>query len=171
MHYCIGVEPVIILSKRVREVNIQKWLRVAEDTWPPYTPKMYTPLVLIQHLGHRNLKQSTAMGEFVEQGYIVTNVLSKLKHPKLDNHEPLQEALDTRKVTKDVAVETSDNPERRKIDEFTQFLQDHECLSNLCYVVPLNICMLEVYTTASWKKLFTVIRLPAISCSTPDKGD
>ena len=30
---------------------------------------------------------------------------------------------------------------------------------------------LEMDTTASWKKLFTVIELPAVSCSAPDKGD
>ena len=26
-------------------------------------------------------------------------------------------------------------------------------------------------TTASWRKLFTVIESPAVSCSAPDKGD
>ena len=30
---------------------------------------------------------------------------------------------------------------------------------------------LEVDTTASWRKLFTVIESPAVSCSAPDKGD
>ena len=30
---------------------------------------------------------------------------------------------------------------------------------------------LQVDTTASWKKLFTVIESPAVSCSAPDKGD
>ena len=32
--------------------------------------KAFTPLVLIQHQGYRNLKQSTAMAKFVEQGHI-----------------------------------------------------------------------------------------------------
>ena len=30
---------------------------------------------------------------------------------------------------------------------------------------------LEMDTTASWRKLFTVIESPAVSCSAPDKGD
>ena len=30
---------------------------------------------------------------------------------------------------------------------------------------------LQVDTTASWGKLFTVIESPAVSCSAPDKGD
>ena len=30
---------------------------------------------------------------------------------------------------------------------------------------------LEMDTTASWSKLFTVIESPAVSCSAPDKGD
>ena len=30
---------------------------------------------------------------------------------------------------------------------------------------------LQVDTTASWRKLFTVIESPAVSYSTPDKGD
>ena len=30
---------------------------------------------------------------------------------------------------------------------------------------------LEMDTTASWRKLFTVIESPAVSCSPPDKGD
>ena len=30
---------------------------------------------------------------------------------------------------------------------------------------------LQVDTTASWSKLFTVIESPAVSCSAPDKGD
>ena len=30
---------------------------------------------------------------------------------------------------------------------------------------------LQVDATASWEKLFTAIESPAVSCSTPDKGD
>ena len=30
---------------------------------------------------------------------------------------------------------------------------------------------LQVDTTTSWRKLFTVIESPAVSCSAPDKGD
>ena len=115
----IGVEAITILSKRVREVNIQTRLKVEEDAWPPEPPKKFMPLVLIHHQGHRNLKQSAAMAEFVERGHIdkvvlVPSAYTLRKHAKLDHHEPLQEVLHTSKVTKDVAeilapVETSND--------------------------------------------------------------
>ena len=117
----VGVEAVTILSKRVREVNIQTWSRVDEETWPPNLPKTFTPLVLIQHQDDRNIKQSIAMAEFVQRGHIdevvsVTNTDTLPRHLKLDSHQPLQEVLDTSKVTKEVAeilapLETSDDPQ------------------------------------------------------------
>ena len=55
------------------------------------------------------------MTEFVERGHI-DKVVSGTKRPKLDSHQPLQEVLDTSKVTKEVAeilapLETSDDPQ------------------------------------------------------------
>ena len=117
----VGVEAVTILSKRVREVNIQTRLKADEEAWPPDPPKTFTPLVLIQHQGYRNIKQSTAMAEFVERGHIdkvvsVTTTDTLPTHLKLDSHQPLQEVLDTSKITKEVAeilapLETSDDPQ------------------------------------------------------------
>ena len=61
------------------------------------------------------------MAEFVERGHIdkvvsVTKIDTLPKHPKLDSHQPLQEVLDTSKVTKEVAeilapLETSNDPQ------------------------------------------------------------
>ena len=95
-------------------------MEVDEEAWPPEPPTAFMPLVLIQH-GHRNLEQSTAMAEFVERGHIdkvvsVTKTDALPKRPKLDSHQPLQEVLDTSKVTKEVAeilapLETSDDPQ------------------------------------------------------------
>ena len=61
------------------------------------------------------------MAEFVERGHIdkvvsVTKSDTLPKRPKLDSHQPLQEVLDTSKVTKEVAeilapLETSDDPQ------------------------------------------------------------
>ena len=117
----VGVEAVAILSKRVRDVSIQTRLRVDEDTWPPDPPKTFTPLVLIQHQGYRNIKQSTAMAEFVERGHIdkvvtVTTTDTLPTRLKLDNHQPLRQVLDTSKVTKEIVeilapLETSDDPQ------------------------------------------------------------
>ena len=96
-----------MLSKRVRTINKQTWLRADEEVWPPVPPKTFTPLVLIKHQGHCNLKQSTAMAKFVERGHIdkiisKDNVVPK-HHHKLHSHDPLQEVLNTSKVTKEVA--------------------------------------------------------------------
>ena len=114
----VGVEAVTILSKRVREVNIQTRLKLDEETWPPEPPRTFTPLVLIQHEGHRNLKHSTAMAKFVERGHIdkVVSVPKTDTPPKHPKPQPLQEVLDTSKVTKEVAeilapLETSDDPQ------------------------------------------------------------
>ena len=116
----VGDEAVTILSKRASKVNIQTWLRVEEKAWPPEQPKTFTPPVLIQHQGHRNLKQATAMAEFIERGYIDKIVTSSnpvpRRHGKLDSHQPLQEVLDTSKVKKEVAeilvpLETSKDPQ------------------------------------------------------------
>ena len=61
------------------------------------------------------------MAEFVERGHIdkvvsATKTDTLHKRPKLDTHQPLQEVLDTSKVTKEVAeilapLETSDDPQ------------------------------------------------------------
>ena len=61
------------------------------------------------------------MAKYVEQGHIdkvvsVTKTDTLPKRPKLDSHQPLQEVLDTSKVTKEVAeilapLETSDDPQ------------------------------------------------------------
>ena len=61
------------------------------------------------------------MAKFVERGHIdkvvsVTKTDTLPKRPKLDSHQPLQEVLDTSKVTKEVTeilapLETSDNPQ------------------------------------------------------------
>ena len=105
--YCFvitgAVDVVTVISKRVREVNIQTRLRVDEDAWPPQQPKTFTPLVLIQDQGDCTLKQSIAMAEFVERGHINKVVTSSnpvpRHHGELDCHQSLQEVLDTSKVT------------------------------------------------------------------------
>ena len=107
-----------MLSKKIREVNIQTRLRVDKEAWPPDPPKTFTPLVLIQHQGYRNMEQSTAMAEFVERGHIdkIVSVTTTDTFPRHLNHQPLQEVLDTSKVTKEVAeilatLETSNDPQ------------------------------------------------------------
>ena len=67
------------------------------------------------------MKQSSAVTEFVERGHIdkivsVTTTDTLPTRLKLDSHQPLQEVLDTSKVTKEVAeilapLETSNDPQ------------------------------------------------------------
>ena len=100
---------------------MQTRLIVDKDAWPPEQLKTFIPLLLIQHKADRNLKQSTAMAEFVERGHIdkVASVITTgtlPKCPKLDTHQPLQEILDTSKVTKEVVeilapMQTSSDPQ------------------------------------------------------------
>ena len=109
---------VTILSKRVREVNIQTRSRFDKEVWPPELSKTFIPLVLIQHHGLPNSKQSTVLAEFVERGHI-DRVVSTITLPRclmLESHQPLQEMLNTSKVTKEVteiltSLETSDDPQ------------------------------------------------------------
>ena len=117
----IEAEAVTTLSKRIRDINIQARLRVDEDAWPPEPPKTFTPLVLIQHQGRCNFKHTSAIATFVAQGYI-DKVVSNGSGPVSEyyqthtNHQPLQEVLNTSKVTKEVAeilapLETNDDPQ------------------------------------------------------------
>ena len=60
-----------VLANRVGEMNIQAQLTVGKEAWPPELPNTFTPLVLIHYLGQRNLKQTTAMAEFVGRGQLM----------------------------------------------------------------------------------------------------
>ena len=110
-----------MLSNRVSKVSIQTHLRVDEEAWPPEQPKTFTPLVLIQHKVQRNLKQSTAIAEFVERGHIdkVFTAPCNDTIPKccrLNNSEPLQEVLNTSNITKEISkllipLESNNDPQ------------------------------------------------------------
>ena len=45
----IGIDAVTILSNTMREINIQAWPIVDEETWPPEQPKNFTPLEQLTH--------------------------------------------------------------------------------------------------------------------------
>ena len=47
----VGADAVSILSEMVSQCNVREWLSVNEETWPPDQPKIFTPLVLINHQG------------------------------------------------------------------------------------------------------------------------
>ena len=99
----VGVEAVAILSKRVREANIQTWLKVEKEAWPPELPKVFTPLVFIQHQSHHKLRQSIKRGHIDKADTLP-------KRPRLDSRETLQDMLE---VTKEILapLETSDDPQ------------------------------------------------------------
>ena len=89
-----------VLSNRVSEMNMQARLIEDDDAWPPEQSKIYTPLLLIHYKGQRNIKQSTAMAEYIGRGHIddiaSNDVVSKC-------HGSLQEALVASAVTKKIS--------------------------------------------------------------------
>ena len=89
-----------VLANRVGEMNMQARLTVGEEAWPPELPNTFTPLVLIHYRGQRNLKQSTAMAEFVGLGHIDDVMTISSNNTTSKYHERLREALDASTVTK-----------------------------------------------------------------------
>ena len=101
-------DAVSVLSEMVSRRNVQEWFNTDEETWPPDQPKNFTPLVLIHHQDQHSMIQSIALAQLMQTGNIdkITSLANKQsipKHnPKLDNHEPLQEVLDSNTVTKEI---------------------------------------------------------------------
>ena len=92
----------------MREINIQAWSTIDEESWPPEQPKRFTPLVLIQHQHQTNPRQSTAMAEYIEQGHIdsvipVTTTVVKYRPKVSADCESVQEVLHNSTITKEVA--------------------------------------------------------------------
>ena len=105
-----------VLANRVGEMNMQARLTVGEEAWPPELPNTFTPLVLIHYRGQRNLKQTTAMAEFVGLGHIDDVMTISSNNTASKYHERLREALDASTVTKKVSdilasFETSSDPQ------------------------------------------------------------
>ena len=106
----------------VSQHNVRERFNINEETWPPNQPKNFTPLVLIHHQGQHTMKQATAMAQLIqtsdvdEIASLASNRSVSKHHPKLDNHESLQEVLDSSTVTKELAeilapLEQSKNPQ------------------------------------------------------------
>jgi len=94
---------------------------MGNDTWPPEQSKDFTPVVLVHYEEQRTMKNINIITEAVHTGHI-SDVISAAsdepvtKPPSLDSHQPLREALQTSKVTKNVAdilesFDQCDNPQ------------------------------------------------------------
>ena len=94
----IGAGAVAMLSERVRQINVQTWFIVDDDTWPPGKLTCFTPLLLIHHQGgYCTPQQVTAMAEVMYTGNIgkvvsVTGEQSTVKHDKLEKFDELLDA-------------------------------------------------------------------------------
>ena len=88
---------VSILSDRVRQLNIQTRLAVDEDTWPPNQPQDFTPLLLVHYEHQHTFKQAAAPQQLA--GFVQSGRHSAKCYPQ-DSHQPLREALDNSKTTK-----------------------------------------------------------------------
>ena len=107
--YCIiiGAAAVAIISNRVSQVNVQTRFMVDDDSWPPEQPTSFTPLLLIQHHGHRTPEQVTAMAQLIRTGDIgkvalVTGGHSGIRHATLSSHEKFEKAFKTSRMTKEI---------------------------------------------------------------------
>lgn len=103
----VGTVAVSVLSEMVSQRNIRERFSTDKEIWPPYQPKIFTPLVLIHHQGHCTRKQATA-AQLVQAGDInriaslASNQSVSKHHPKPNNHNQLQEILDSSTVTKEL---------------------------------------------------------------------
>ena len=59
------IEEITILSNRVRQINVQAWFMVDDDTWPPEQLKTFTPLLQIYYQGNHNPKQVATMAKLM----------------------------------------------------------------------------------------------------------
>jgi len=110
---CVFLNSVAVLTlfKRVRQHNIQIRFAVDRDAWPPNQPNDFTPLLLIRHSSQHNFKQAAALqlAESVALGGV------NIKHYPRDSRQPLREALDNSKTTKQLVdilapLQESDDP-------------------------------------------------------------
>ena len=123
MYNTVGADDAVsILSEMVSQCNLQERFNTDEETWPPDQPKNFTPLVLIHHQGQHSMKQPTVVAQVIQTVDIdnITTMAGNQSvpkhHPKLDNHEPLQEILDSSTITKELAeilapLEQSEDPQ------------------------------------------------------------
>ena len=104
--YCIGTV-TSELSCHMKRVYKQTRFDVEKDAWPPEQIKDFTPVVLVHYEEQRIMKHANIIAETVHTGHI-SDVISAAsdqlvtKCHKLDSHQPLREALQSSKVTKDV---------------------------------------------------------------------
>ena len=101
---------VSILSDRVRQLNIQTRFAVDEDAWPPNQPQDFTPLLLIHHEGQYTFKPTAAL----QLAGSIQSGRPYFKHYPQDSHQSQREALDNRKITKQLVdilapLQQSDN--------------------------------------------------------------
>ena len=109
------------LSHHLKAVYRQTRFDVGKNAWPPEQPKDFTPVVLVHYEEPRTMKDATIITATLHTGGIrdVISVISDQqvsRHPKLESHQQLREALQTSKVTKNisdilVSFEQSDNPQ------------------------------------------------------------
>ena len=105
--YCIGTV-VSQLSRHVKGVYKQTRFDVGKDTWPPEQPKDFTPVVLVHYEEQRTMKDVNIITKAVHTGHISDVISAASSQPvtkrhQLDSHQPLREALQTSKVTRNVA--------------------------------------------------------------------
>ena len=99
------IEEITILSNRVRQINVQAWFMVDDDTWPPEQLKTYTPLLLIYYQGNHNPKQVANMAKLMQRGNassIASDQIGMTQHSNQGDHKVLHRILDGYTVTEKI---------------------------------------------------------------------
>ena len=97
----VGAEAVMILSNRVRQINVQTRFMVDSNAWPPEQPTSFTPPLLIHHQGgHCTPDQVKAMAELTCTGNI--DALVTPIQQDTYKYEESQRALDMSRATKEI---------------------------------------------------------------------
>ena len=114
----VGLDALLLLSKRVKKVYEHRRFLTDTATWPPDPPKVFTPLVLIHHQGQHTFKEATAMAKLIQTGSIGSVVSAAYqpssKRQRIDSYAT--GILESSKVTKNVAemlapLENSSDPQ------------------------------------------------------------
>ena len=105
----------------MKAVYRQTRFNVGENTWPPEQPKDFTPVVLVHYEEQRSTEDIATIMKTLHIGGISDVIFAANNQPipipqQLNNHQQLREALQTSKVTRNIAdvlmpFEQCENPQ------------------------------------------------------------
>jgi len=87
------------------QLNLAPQFAFDEDTWPPYQPKSFTPLLLMHYKDHPTLKESNALAKLICKGK-TDDIASMAMHHNKQLQDvtdgSLKQVLDNSTMTKEI---------------------------------------------------------------------